>query len=793
MAEQARYRYSGAPGRRSPPLQNPGRASLPIGHSPGYPLYSGDIPSMTASHHEGMFSRPTDDYRTSTIPVGGGSYAVRKEPVPRSTSVTDGPREQRTIDSATSSSRPIIITTKHNGPAPRSGSPSRDPYRSSDEGQYYTLPASSISRSRPVSHVPFSAGMDDDDYRRLRERTEHDRAPRAGANDPYRPRPVYPPSGPHRSNTLDFEDEGYEYTKPSDLARYDLDHDRPRRRRESLDRYYRPTVSVTTDLASRPYEQNESRRIRGPPPTTWGLDKVSRVPAAGIYDGAGVRMPALPASAPLSPDLRRAGLHDAPGSPTAGVVRPVALIADAPARTGHYDDYYRDADIRDRDYFHDDVSGRGFGIRLEPGALEDPRRPSEKIYRDERRDYRDTHRDYGGEREERKRADDDLEVVRRDHDERDRDRDREREREREHDFARDRKDARPPSDEEREKSDKVVGNKVAVGIGLAAAGLGLKSAMKGGREAAMAEREREREKERERDREKDISPSKRYRDEDTGRRNHDDNDSYSRSSRKEPSHLGGEDFEIVELPKDREREREREREPPRRESPPETEADRKRPEPDAKASEKGDTGAAPPRDPSSSTDEGKPKPRRRVRASSGFNPNDTAGLAELKAQLAATEDKEKPSRKETLKVVEEPSPERKSSPSGKNEVDPDSVAMVVKDDDRDRLVRVVEPPREKEERKPIKGILKQPKPQFPEDSNPVREGVAPHKDDKTKANVPPGARWTKISRKMVNPEALTIGKERFELRDDFVIVLRVLSKEEIQAYAAATATLRGKF
>jgi len=96
----------------------------------------------------------------------------------------------------------------------------------------------------------------------------------------------------------------------------------------------------------------------------------------------------------------------------------------------------------------------------------------------------------------------------------------------------------------------------------------------------------------------------------------------------------------------------------------------------------------------------------------------------------------------------------------------------------------------KEEKKPIKGILKQPKAQFPEDNNPVREGVAPHKDDKTKRDVPPGARWTKISRKMVNPEALTIGKERFELRDDFVIVLRVLSKEEIQAYAAATATLR---
>ncbi|KAK4177089.1 hypothetical protein QBC36DRAFT_310460 [Triangularia setosa] len=91
---------------------------------------------------------------------------------------------------------------------------------------------------------------------------------------------------------------------------------------------------------------------------------------------------------------------------------------------------------------------------------------------------------------------------------------------------------------------------------------------------------------------------------------------------------------------------------------------------------------------------------------------------------------------------------------------------------------------------PPKGILKQPRAHFPDEPNPVREGVAPHKDDKSKAHVPAGAKWTKISRKMVNPEALIIGKERFEVKDDFVIVLRVLSKEEIQAYADATSTLR---
>ncbi|KAK0616329.1 hypothetical protein B0T14DRAFT_567936 [Immersiella caudata] len=88
----------------------------------------------------------------------------------------------------------------------------------------------------------------------------------------------------------------------------------------------------------------------------------------------------------------------------------------------------------------------------------------------------------------------------------------------------------------------------------------------------------------------------------------------------------------------------------------------------------------------------------------------------------------------------------------------------------------------------VKGILKKPTPNFPETAPDTRGGV--HKPDIGKTDVPAWARWTKISRKMVNPEALTIGKERFEIRDDFVVVLRVLTKEEIQAYADTTAKLR---
>ena len=58
--------------------------------------------------------------------------------------------------------------------------------------------------------------------------------------------------------------------------------------------------------------------------------------------------------------------------------------------------------------------------------------------------------------------------------------------------------------------------------------------------------------------------------------------------------------------------------------------------------------------------------------------------------------------------------------------------------------------------------------------------------------MPPDARWTKISRKLVNPEALEKGRERYEAREEFVIVLRVLSREEVQAYATETQNIRGK-
>lgn len=112
-------------------------------------------------------------------------------------------------------------------------------------------------------------------------------------------------------------------------------------------------------------------------------------------------------------------------------------------------------------------------------------------------------------------------------------------------------------------------------------------------------------------------------------------------------------------------------------------------------------------------------------------------------------------------------------------------------DDRPRKVTLVEPPNPKEVILP-KGILKKPREiPFPEDPNPTREGVAPL-NNAGKGGVPPGARWTKINRMIVNPEALEKANERFEVREEYVIVLRVLAREEIEKLAESTRKIRGE-
>ncbi|KAF1995986.1 hypothetical protein P154DRAFT_609695 [Amniculicola lignicola CBS 123094] len=105
-----------------------------------------------------------------------------------------------------------------------------------------------------------------------------------------------------------------------------------------------------------------------------------------------------------------------------------------------------------------------------------------------------------------------------------------------------------------------------------------------------------------------------------------------------------------------------------------------------------------------------------------------------------------------------------------------------------RSVQIVTPPKD-----PLpapKGILRRPTEKFPEEPDPIREGVAPHKTQLKGKEIPVGARWTKIDRRLVNPEALEQAQERFEERMDCVIVLRVLTKEDIQGLADRTRKIR---
>ncbi|KAE9368111.1 hypothetical protein N431DRAFT_75714 [Stipitochalara longipes BDJ] len=153
------------------------------------------------------------------------------------------------------------------------------------------------------------------------------------------------------------------------------------------------------------------------------------------------------------------------------------------------------------------------------------------------------------------------------------------------------------------------------------------------------------------------------------------------------------------------------------------------------------------------------------RQTGAFDPRDTMDLKALKEALNS---------RETIPKTEIKSDRRPRDPLA---------------DTESRRLRVVSPPRHVVENKPVKSILRRPRETFPEDPTPIREGVAPAKDAK-KDRIPPDAKWTKISRKLVNPEALEAGKERFEAREDFIIVLRVLSRDEVQGYAEVTGRIR---
>ncbi|KAL5596571.1 uncharacterized protein BROUX77_007255 [Berkeleyomyces rouxiae] len=115
-----------------------------------------------------------------------------------------------------------------------------------------------------------------------------------------------------------------------------------------------------------------------------------------------------------------------------------------------------------------------------------------------------------------------------------------------------------------------------------------------------------------------------------------------------------------------------------------------------------------------------------------------------------------------------------------------------------KQVRVVSPKREKSQvQKKLRGILKAPS-KFPENREDGPSNAAGDKDDGRQDGsgdsnpVPEGARWTLLSRRIVNCEALDMANEKYDVMDDQIIVMRVLTHNEIQLYANATTDLRAK-
>ncbi|KAI0147467.1 hypothetical protein GGR57DRAFT_251882 [Xylariaceae sp. FL1272] len=844
-------------GRRSP-TYNPARASMPVNIGYNLPSFTENLHAVPAARYESVPRRHDSKSGSGAAPgpttITTYNVTSAKEPLPRSHSKAR--TRSSTLD--TLGPKPIIVTTNHPRPHAssshssnhsntRGASPPRDSYRAADNS-YYAQPASSIrSRSHHRHSQSYNQGAPlGDEFSRLRERTggaTEDRfwAPTRASTDNFRnvrphslyatpahpatpATPAYHAAPAYGSNTAvaDYEDDYYEYTKPGELARYDLDHDRDQRRsrRDSFERpYYRPHVNVVSNDTTR-YDA----RPRAKPPASSGLDRYNRAQAAGAYDRPTVTMPAPPAvppPPPLDTQRRPAALLEGPRSPSIERretrPRPISLYQDAPTRSSHPDDLYRTRDDgfhrdrRDRDegYRDDDVTARGFGIRTD--TLDQPRSVSAlpaHTYEDRRSRHEPVERDSKRSDETRshrspERASTDDRRPRAD--------------------SRDRKETISRRDSVREKVS--AGLKGAAAALAPAIGLGMKNEDKvsprrrgtdddrldsravekvPSKEKDLLDRKSsprddpivvEQRRDRGRDRGESLSESK---DRDIDRERERERERQREREREREREYERERERERDRNRDRDRDRDHEKESARERG---RDPDRDQREHDRRDAEAKLNGVSHDRR-DRSPDDAVSTSRRRPRPSSAaFDPTDTKGLMDLKKELAAMDSQSNATEKA----------DRSDRPVSREPVS-DKALMAPEDSDRysesrddesrgremvpagEKTVRVVSPPRDKSDQKPIKGILKAPKVRFPEEDNPIREGVAPHKDDKTKKDkdIPAGARWTKISRKRVNPEALTIGKERFEIRDDFVIVLRVLNKEEIQAYATATAQIRDR-
>ncbi|CAG8981079.1 hypothetical protein HYALB_00013344 [Hymenoscyphus albidus] len=833
-----RYGYNARP--RSP-TYNPARASLPINLSGG-----NDYHTTTSTLHVIPTSRqhiPTGHSRSSSSTSGSAgiittTYKVTAEPPPRTSSVrSDSKRRSSTLENH---NRPTVVTTvKQHKPvihSARPSSPMKNPYRSSNE-DYYAVPASSHHDTRSRHHRP--ADIDTSGNRLRVSSARHD----PGYNGSSRPRSQYPvPVARHTdtSSNGDYPDDGFGYTNPRDLVQYDLNTTQSRPRRDSYDggRPSRPSsIAGYTDLVPRSADFRE----RGPPPTTRGFDRIRH--GATWDQPASARMPMLPPPSPMDPIQRPARIElpfqEQPVPVRRnGAQRPASMYHDRDrevGRRGSRDDVYEVRDpepLRRRNSsshrrpeprYENPVAERGFGIRAEVPPPQPPRPDRvERIERIERED-----------RPERSERSDRYERSDR-HDRSDRN-DRldrpERNDRSDRPERTERSDRGERSNEDREhRSSRDI---LTTGLGIAGAALGLKS-FKNARDDSKEEREKEEREDREERRRREYDEEerrrhrdarddreaaeklkeRRYRDEERERispplqtpreeqpssrdipppippkipHDHDQREMRERHMDQATVNLNGRD------PRERDS---REQTAPRHErsssisghdGEPDRRERRRRPDvPPSREDSRSDSASDP------SHRESRPVKETVTTPTAAFNPKDTQDLKALKDALNSKDNA-------AAREVSPPVPKAARASFTKTSAEAADIRSEIREDRRSREThtsmdvvqpRVVSPPRAaKVEEKPVKGILRQPREKFPEDPDPIREGVAPLKDAK-KDGVPPDARWTKINRKLVNPEALELGKERYEARDDFVIVLRVLSRDEVQGYAEVTQKLR---
>jgi zinc finger CCCH domain-containing protein 13 len=814
MSDRYSSRY--APRPRSPPIVNLARASLPLTVSGYY---------ETPHHHVVPSGRREVIPNRSSSSAGNGTVMTTYKVTDALPRARDGSRSRRfTVDNH---NRPPIIITEpprrdviHGSGGGRPASPLSNSYRSSEE-DYVAIPAS--SRHSHHHRKRHSATMDNGEIRGGGLRVAPVREPNY-AN--IRSRPIYPGQLVRHADNVaeDYGENGYGYTNPQDVVRYDLSRTAPpppvvqtRPRRDSYEaRTSRPTsITGYSDLAPRSYET----RDRGPPPSTRGFD---RIPASGRgqWEPPQIRMPVPPPSslAPIEPVSRLAPFDPIEpvrrdGSRNSSRARPTSLYHDREPRRGPREEYYevRDDERARRERHHgeryeDGVEQRGYGLRAERPERGE-RDKSDRVERADRGDR--------GER--RERGSDEDRSDYRDHKEHKgrRDSDEDRSDYRDHKEHKGRRGSDEDRSDYKDHKDHKGRDLAATGLSLAGAALGIK-AVKNARENRDDRDDRE-----ERRSDYDDEPRKRRGGDDrdsvdlAGRdpkeRRHRDDDLPPRASPPLRDGLTPRDIPPPPGPPPSDKDV-KVGSPPQaplldlsgrdpRERKPSKDDDTERRERRRRRAEAAETGSADSRSDSSVSPDDTAHPVRResrLKRSSGgaanaFNPRDTMGLMAMKEALNNKDPVPKSAPKEPIRTTRESLTKdpREVSEVRKELNDPRRSRDILQQNEN-RQLRVVSPPREKAEEKPVKSILRPPREKFPEDPAPIREGVAPLKDAK-KDGIPPDARWTKISRKLVNPEALEAGKERFEAREDFVIVLRVLSRDEVQGYAEVTQKIRGLY